>query len=129
MAGRVDMFFAPVVAALGLVREGRVLGLAVGGEKRASVLPDVPTTEEAGFADSAYNFWVGMMAPAGVPADIVGRLNAEVRKALTSPDVAGRLAPLGADAAPMDAASFNKLIARELEDNAKLVREAGIKLS
>jgi tripartite-type tricarboxylate transporter receptor subunit TctC len=129
MAGRVDMFFAPVVAALGLVREGRLSGLAVGGEKRASVLPDVPTTEEAGYAGSAYNFWIGMLAPAGVPADIIGRLNAEIKKALTSPDVAGRLSPLGADAAPMDAAAFNKLIARELEDNAKLVREAGIKLT
>lgn len=129
MAGRVDMFFAPVVAALGLVREGRVLGLAVGGEKRSSVLPDVPTTQEAGFADSAYNFWVGMIAPAGVPAPIIERLNAEVKRALTSPEVAGRLSPLGADAAPMNAAAFNALIARELADNAKLVREAGIKLS
>jgi len=129
MSGRVDMFFAPVVAALGLVREGRLLGLAVGGEKRASVLPDVPTTEEAGYAGSAYNFWVGMMAPAGVPAAIIEKLNGEVKRALTSPEVAGRLSPLGADAAPMDAAAFNKLIARELEDNAKLVREAGIKLT
>lgn len=129
MGGRVDMFFAPVIASLGLIREGRLVALGVGGAKRSSVLPDVPTTEEAGFAGSAYNFWVGMMAPAGVPADIVAKLNAEAVKALNSPEVKGRLQPLGADAAPMDAASFNQLIAREVEDNAKLVREAGIKLS
>jgi tripartite-type tricarboxylate transporter receptor subunit TctC len=129
MGGRVDMFFAPVIASLGLIREGKLVALGIGGAKRSSVLPDVPTTEEAGFAGSAYNFWVGMMAPAGVPADIVARLNAEVVKALGSAEVKGRLQPLGADAAPMDAASFNQLISREVEDNARLVREAGIKLS
>jgi tripartite-type tricarboxylate transporter receptor subunit TctC len=70
-----------------------------------------------------------MMAPAGVPPAILEKLNAEVRRALSAPEVAGRLQPLGADAAPTDVASFNKLIARELEDHAKLVREAGIKLT
>jgi tripartite-type tricarboxylate transporter receptor subunit TctC len=129
MGGRVDMFFAPVIASLGLIREGRLVALAVGGERRTSVLPDVPTTQEAGFADSAYNFWIGMLAPAAVPPAIIARLNAEVVKALASPEVKGRLQPLGADAAPMESAAFNKLIAREVEDNAKLVREAGIKLT
>ena len=126
MNGRVDYFFAPVIAALPMVRDNRVTALAVGSAKRASVLPDVPTTEEAGYPGSAYNFWVGMLAPAGTPPAIVEQLNKEVTAALASPEVKDRLAALGADAAPMPAADFDKMIAQELKDNAELVKQAGI---
>ena len=126
MNGRVDYFFAPVIAALPMVRDNRVTALAVGSAKRASVLPDVPTTEEAGYPGSAYNFWVGMLAPAGTPPVIVERLNKEVTAALASPEVKDRLAALGADAAPMPSADFDKMIAQELKDNAALVKQAGI---
>lgn len=126
MNGRVDYFFAPVIAALPMVRDNRVTALAVGSAKRASVLPDVPTTEEAGYPGSAYNFWVGMLAPAGTPTAIVEQLNKEVTAALASPEVKDRLAALGADAAPMAAADFDKMIAQELNDNAQLVKQAGI---
>jgi tripartite-type tricarboxylate transporter receptor subunit TctC len=126
MNGRVDYFFAPVIAALPMVRDNRVTALAVGSAKRASVLPDVPTTEEAGYPGSAYNFWVGMLAPAGTPTAVVEQLNKEVAAALASPEVKDRLAALGADAAPMPAADFDKMIARELKDNAALVKQAGI---
>ena len=126
MNGRVDIFFAPVIAALPMVRDNRVTALAVGSAKRASVLHDVPTTEEAGYPGSAYNFWVGMLAPAGAPPVIVERLNKEVTAALASPEVKDRLAALGADAAPMPAADFDKMIAQELKDNAALVKQAGI---
>jgi tripartite-type tricarboxylate transporter receptor subunit TctC len=126
MNGRVDYFFAPVIAALPMVRDNRVTALAVGSAKRASVLPDVPTTEEAGYPGSAYNFWVGMLAPTGTPPAIVERLNKEVTAALASPEVKDRLAALGADAAPMPAADFDKMIAQELKDNAALVKQAGI---
>jgi tripartite-type tricarboxylate transporter receptor subunit TctC len=126
MNGRVDYFFAPVVAALPMVRDNRVTALAVGSPKRASVLPDVPTTEEAGYPGSAYNFWVGMLAPAGTPPAIVERLNKEVAAVLASPEIKDRLAALGADPAPMPAADFDKLIVQELKDNAALVKQAGI---
>ncbi len=126
MNGRVDYFFAPVIAALPMVRDNRVTALAVGSAKRASVLPDVPTTEEAGYPGSAYNFWVGMLAPTGTPPAIVERLNKEVTAALASPEVKDRLAALGADTAPMPSADFDKMIAQELKDNAQLVKQAGI---
>jgi tripartite-type tricarboxylate transporter receptor subunit TctC len=126
MNGRVDYFFAPVVAALPMVRDNRVTALAVGSPKRASVLPDVPTTEEAGYPGSAYTFWVGMLAPAGTPPAIVERLNKEVAAVLASPEIKDRLAALGADPAPMAAADFDKLIVQELKDNAALVKQAGI---
>jgi tripartite-type tricarboxylate transporter receptor subunit TctC len=128
LTGRVDFFFAPVVAALSIVRDGKLVALAVGSEKRASVLPNVPTTEEAGYPGSAYNFWIGLLAPAGTPPALVARLNAEVVKALASPEVKDRLGALGADPAPMTSADFGKLIVRELAENAEIVKEAGIKL-
>ena len=126
MNGRVDYFFAPVIAALPMVRDNRLTALAVGSAKRASVLPDVPSTEEAGYPGSAYNFWVGMLAPAGTPSAIVERLNKEVAAALASPEVKERLGALGADTAPMAAVDFDKMIAQELKDNAELVKQAGI---
>jgi len=129
MNGRVDFFFAPVIAGLGMVRDNRLTALAVGSKTRSSVLPNVPTTEEAGYPGSAYDFWVGMLAPAGTPPAVVARLNAEVRAALASPEVKDRLGALGADASPpMAPADFDKIIARELIENAELVKKAGIKI-
>jgi tripartite-type tricarboxylate transporter receptor subunit TctC len=128
MNGRVDYFFAPVIAALSMVKDNRLVPLAVGGAQRSSVLPNVPTTEEAGYPNSAYNFWVGMMAPAGTPPALIAKLNAEVKAALASPEVKDRLGALGADAASMPVADFDKLIARELKENAELVKAAGIKV-
>jgi tripartite-type tricarboxylate transporter receptor subunit TctC len=127
MNGRTDLYFSPVVGALSLIREGRVQALAVGGPKRSSVLPDVPTTEEAGYKGSAYNFWVGMLAPAGTPPAVVAKLNAAVTAALTTPEVKERLAALGADAAPTTPADFDAMIARELVENADIAKRAGIK--
>ncbi|CAN5785991.1 tripartite tricarboxylate transporter substrate binding protein BugE [soil metagenome] len=128
MGGRTDVFFAPVIAALPMIRDGRVVALGNGSAQRASVLPDLPTTEEQGFKDSGYDFWVGMFAPAGTPPALIARLNAEVKKALESSEVKERLASLGADASPMPAADFDKVIVLELKDNAELVKKAGIKV-
>lgn len=128
MAGRVDYFFAPVVAGLSMVRDKRLVALAVGSAMRSSVLPDVPTTEEAGYKNSAYNFWVGMMAPAGTPPELIARLNAEVRIAIAAPEVKDRLGSLGADAAAMAPADFDRMIAREVAENAEIVKAAGIRV-
>src|SRR5260370_8561266 len=86
MNGRVDYFFAPVIAALPMVRDNRVTALAVGSAKRASVLPDVPTTEAAGYPGSAYNSWVAMLAPTGPPRALAARLNNTVPAPPSSPN-------------------------------------------
>src|SRR5476649_984792 len=92
MGGRVDYFFSPVVSALSIVNDKRLQALAVGSHARASVLPDVPTTEEAGYKGSAYNYWAGLLAPAGTPPRIIERLNKELVAALALPAVKERLA-------------------------------------
>lgn len=126
IAGRVDYYFSPIAPVIGQIKGGQLLALAVGSPMRASALPDVPTTAEAGVPGSEFNFWIGMMAPAKTPRDIVNRLQAEVVKALASPDVKERFAKLGADAWTMQPAQFDAYIKAEIESNAKLVKAAGL---
>jgi tripartite-type tricarboxylate transporter receptor subunit TctC len=128
MTGRVDYYFCPVNAALPLLRDGRVLGLAVGSTKRSIALPDLPTTLELGIADSDYNFWVGMFVPARTPREIVDRLHQETAKALHAPDVREKLARLGAELMDYSPEQFNAYLRKEIADNAVLVKAAGIKV-
>jgi tripartite-type tricarboxylate transporter receptor subunit TctC len=123
---RIDFMFAPIVSAISLIKGRQVTALAVSSEKRSSILPATPTTEEAGYPGTAYRFWVGMLAPAGTPPAVIERLNTEVRAALATPEIRQRLATLGADAVPTSPADFDGLIAQELIENATLAREAGI---
>jgi tripartite-type tricarboxylate transporter receptor subunit TctC len=127
MGGRVEYFFSPVVSALSLVRDNRVKALAVGSPQRASVLPDLPTTEEAGYKGSAYNYWAGLLAPAGTPPAVIERLNKELIAVLALPEVKERLGKIGADPAPTSPAEFDALVVRELAENSELVKAAGIK--
>lgn len=126
IAGRVDYYFSPIAPVIGNIRQGQLLPLAVGSSRRASALPDVPTTAEAGVPGSEFNFWIGMMVPAKTPRDIVDRLNAEVRKALADAEVKERFAKLGADAWTMTPAEFDTYIKAEIESNARLVKAAGL---
>jgi tripartite-type tricarboxylate transporter receptor subunit TctC len=129
MSGRADFYFVPLPPARGLIAGKKVDVLAVSGAKRASALPNVPTTIEAGFPNSEYNFWIGMFAPGKTPAAVVARLNAETIKALANPAVKSRLAKLGADPMPMTPAEFAAFVKKEIEINAALVKAAGIKIN
>jgi tripartite-type tricarboxylate transporter receptor subunit TctC len=129
MADRVDFYFIPLPPARGLIAAGKLGALAVSGSKRASALPDLPTTIEAGFPNSEYNFWIGMFAPANTPKDIVDRLNAEVVKALQDPGVKDKLGKLGADPMTMKPAEFDAFVRKEIDLNAELVKAAGVKVN
>ena len=126
MAGRIDAFFAPLVAALNLIKEGKVQALAVSTPARTAVLPDVPTTVEAGVPGSDYVFWVGMLAPAKTPHEVVLKLNAEVVKTLNMPDVKARLASLGAEPMPMTPEAFDAFIRTEVEQALRLAKAANL---
>jgi tripartite-type tricarboxylate transporter receptor subunit TctC len=126
IAGRVDYYFCPVNAVLPLIAEKTLLGLAMGSSKRSAVLPDVPTTVEAGVPDSDYNFWVGMFVPAKTPREIVDRLNQEVAKALELKAIKDSMAKLGAEPNLMRPDEFDAYIRNEIKSNAALVKAAGI---
>jgi tripartite-type tricarboxylate transporter receptor subunit TctC len=127
MTGRLDFFFGPVGVVLPHVREGKLTALVVNGAKRSSLLPDVPTTLEAGFANAEYPLWLGMFLPAKTPRDIVDRLHRETLKALQEPKVRDKLATLGVDPMVMAPAEFDALVEKEIAMNAALVKAAGIK--
>src|ERR1700686_5308237 len=92
MTGRGDVYYSPISAALPFIRDGKLLALSFTSPPRAATLPDVPTTLESGYPNSAYRFWIGVFAPAKTPPAIVNRLNAEIQKALQVPAVRERLA-------------------------------------
>jgi tripartite-type tricarboxylate transporter receptor subunit TctC len=129
LSGRVDYYFSPIAPVIGQIRAGTLLALAVGSPRRASALPDVPTTAEAGVPDSEFNFWIGMMAPAKTPRDIVNRLHDEVVKALANPDVKERFLGLGADAWTLSPEQFDAYIKEEIKTNAVLVKAAGLQVT
>jgi tripartite-type tricarboxylate transporter receptor subunit TctC len=126
LSGRVDYYFSPIAPVIGQIKEGHLIALAVGSPKRAAALPDVPTTAEAGVPGSEFNFWIGMMAPAKTPREIVNRLHDEVVKALATPEVKDRFLKLGADAWTLTPAQFDAYIKDEIVSNAKLVKAAGL---
>ena len=129
IAGRADFYFSPLVNALPLLKDGQLQALAVSGSARASALPDVPTTVEAGYPNSEYNFWAGVFAPAKTPAEIRAKLHAEIAKALQNPATREKLLGLGADPMPLSSAQFDALVRTEIETNTQLVKAAGIKVN
>jgi len=84
-----------------LIQEGRLDALATTSRKRVSALPNVPTTIEAGYPDSDFDFWVGMFVPSKTPRDIVEKLYAEARKAAELPELRAQMAAIGGE--PMEA--------------------------
>lgn len=127
MAGRVDFFFGPVGLVLPLVRQGKLTPLVVDGVKRSPALPDVPTTQEAGFANAEYPIWFGLFLPAKAPRDVVGRLHDETLKALQTPAVRDKLATLGVDPLIMTPKEFDAYVEEQIAVNAALVKAADIK--
>jgi tripartite-type tricarboxylate transporter receptor subunit TctC len=125
-AGRVDFFFTPVVAALGLIRDHKVEALAIGSSSRSSLMPELPTTVEAGYPGSDYNFWIGVFVPAATPQPIVARLHDEIRKALQVPEVKDRLDKFGAEPMDMTVVQFEAYFKKELVINEALVKAANI---
>ncbi|MEY3522462.1 tripartite tricarboxylate transporter substrate binding protein [Limnohabitans sp. 2KL-51] len=126
ISGRVDYYFSPIAPVIGQIRSGQLVPLAVGSSKRASALPQVPTTAEAGVPGSEFNFWIGMMVPGKTPKDIVNRLNEEVVKALATAEVKERFVTLGADVWTMKPDQFDAYIRDEIKSNAVLVKAAGL---
>ena len=127
MTARVTYFFSPISAALPNVREGKLVALAVSTAKRSSALPNVPTIAESGLPGFDYNLWIGMYAPAGTPTEIVDKINADVARAVATPEVKERLAALGAESMQMTPAEFHNFMREQMEDGAKVVKAAGIK--
>ena len=126
MTGRIDIYFCPITPALPLIRDGKVLALAVSSSKRASALPDVPTTIEAGVPESDLDFWVGAFVPKQTPRDVVAKMQAEIVKAIENPATKSKLTTLGVEQMIMAPDAFDVRIAKEADMAVKLAKAANI---
>ncbi len=128
LAGRADFLFTTLLVTMPFIQDKQLQALAVSGQRRSSALSGIPTTEESGYKNSYYNFWIGMFVPATTPDEIRNRLHVETRKALENPEVQGKLAKHGVEPMDMSIDQFSKLVSEEMEINAALVIAAGIKV-
>jgi tripartite-type tricarboxylate transporter receptor subunit TctC len=128
LGGQVQMMFDAITTMAPNVRAGKLKGFGTSGRARSSVLPDVPTVAEAGVPGYEATIWLGIVAPAGTPAPIVERLNAEVRKITTSAEVKDAWGKQGATPLVMTPAEFTQYLHGDIAKWAKVIAQAGIKL-
>ncbi|HEX6006882.1 MAG TPA: tripartite tricarboxylate transporter substrate-binding protein, partial [Burkholderiales bacterium] len=129
MTGRVDFMSTGIGSGLSFIRSGKLIPLGVSTVKRSSALPDVPTTIEAGYPNSDFSFWNGLLVPAKTPRSIVTRLHAETQKVLRSPAVVDKFKPLAMEPMPLTPAEFDALIKKEIENNIALAKAVGLKFN
>jgi tripartite-type tricarboxylate transporter receptor subunit TctC len=127
LGGEVSMMFANVADIGSQIKAGKVRALAVTAQRRAATLPDVPTMAEAGLQDFVITSWFGLLVPAGTPAPIVARLNAETVKVLGKAEVKATLAQQGLEVAPGTPEQFAAHIKSEIARFTQIARAAGIK--
>ena len=127
IGGANDWFFAPLASALPLIQGGKLQALSVSTKARASTLPNVPTSIEAGVPNSDYTLWIGMIVASGTPVAIQKRLYEEATKALASNDLKERFTKLGADTFSMSSDAFNAYIKTEMETAARIAKAANLK--
>ena len=127
IAGEVNLMFGTVAITHRQVKAGKLTALGVSTPKRAPLLPDVPSISEAGVPGYAVSTWWGVIAPAGVPAAIVQKLNREIGTVVTSPESKQRLENNGAQAAALSSMAFGQLLATEVDKWRRVARESNIK--
>ncbi|SCK14708.1 Tripartite-type tricarboxylate transporter, receptor component TctC [Variovorax sp. HW608] len=129
IAGRIDFTVCPLIVCLPMIKDKRLVPLAMSSGQRSARLPGLPTTLELGVPNSNYDFWVGLFVPAQTPRDIVAKLHKETVKALADPAVKESLTNVGAEQNLLEPAAFDQAIAREIASNTGLVKAAGIQVN
>jgi len=127
VAGRIDFMFLSISLSVPQVKQGKLKALAIAGPKRAPQLPDTPSTAEQGYPEFEALLFSSMYATAGSPATVITRMNAEVVKALRSPEVAARLTEIGGVPAPSSPEELTEILKREGERWGKLIRARNIR--
>ncbi|OUM02662.1 Bug family tripartite tricarboxylate transporter substrate binding protein [Variovorax sp. JS1663] len=126
VSGQVDVLVTAAPTAIPQVKGGKVRALLVTSPKRLDALADVPTSAEAGMKGLAATNWFGIAAPKGTPQPIIDKLQAEVKKALASPDLVKRFAEQGAAPGGMATADFQQYVKRQTQDWGAVIKAAGV---
>ena len=128
LSGEITMILGEPASIVGFVKSGRVRALAVTGAKRAPALPELPTIAEAGVAGYEATSWNGMLAPAGTPADVIKRLNAEFNRIIGTPEMGKRMLDNGYEPVGGPSERFGELIRAEIAKWAPVVKAAGVQV-
>ena len=128
MAGHVNLLFASVLEGSGHIKAGKLKGLAVSHAKRNPALPDVPTLAEAGVRDAESGSWIALLAPAGTPAAVVAKAEADVNEAVAASDVREKLIGQGAVPQASTPKELQSLIDADLRRYGRIIREQGLKV-
>ena len=126
LGGNVDILFAPLPEALPHIKAGKLVGLAIMGDKRSDLIPDVPTMAESGINNMVMVTWIGLLAPAELPRPLVDQINKQVHAILATDEVKNQLRAAGMDVAPNTPEQFKQIIADEIKLHAELVKAAGL---
>lgn len=128
MAGRIHYMFAPPGPALPLIKDGRLLALAVGSAQRSPLLPDVPTVAEAALPGFEYDLWTGLFAPANTPRPIVDQISKEVARIMNLPDIREQLLSQGLVHRANTPEEFDRFVRAEIEKLVKVIKAADIRV-
>jgi tripartite-type tricarboxylate transporter receptor subunit TctC len=128
LSGQIPLAMVDLTSALPHVKAGKLLALAVSSAQRLPMLPDVPTMNEAGVSSYESTGWFGVVAPAGTPAAIINRLNAEIIAALNDPTIQNTMRGMGVEPAPSKPEDFDQYIKSEIQKWNKVIKTAGTKL-
>jgi len=126
IGGQVPINISNAPLSTGAVQSNRLRALAVTSARRIAALPDVPTMQESGVPDFEVNSWYGLMAPAGTPAAILDKINADVHTALGAPEVEKRMQEVAMPPAPTTRQEFDQFVRGEVARWARVIKEAGI---
>jgi tripartite-type tricarboxylate transporter receptor subunit TctC len=128
LGGRIQVLNPTPSTSLPLIRDGKMRALLITSPQRSALLPDVATARELGLPDLTLEFWAGVLAPAGTPADIVGKLNAAINETLRSPDMKAAMTNLGMEPKIGSPQDFAKFIVEETPRWGALVQSTGVKI-
>jgi tripartite-type tricarboxylate transporter receptor subunit TctC len=128
MSGQITAMFNSMPSVLPHIATGRMRGIAVGSAKRSPAVPDIPTVAESGVKGFQYTTWYAFMAHAGVPKDIIARINAETVRVLNEPEIAKRFSSQGAEPAPTTPEGLGRFMREEYENWVKVIKTANIRL-
>ena len=128
LSGTIDVAFTDIGTALPHIRQGRLRPIATTGLQRANSLPDVPTVAEEGYAGFEVGFWNGIVAPAGTPQTIIGKLSRGIRVALEAPDTVAKLAALGLEVSSSSPEELSALITADTQKWRSVIAAAGLQL-
>ena len=128
LSGESQWVFTPMQGPIALIRSGRLRALAVGGNVRSAILPDVPTVKEAGIEGYEMKNWYGLLAPAGTPKAIIDKLNAAIVKVVSTTEIKEQFYAQGSEPTSNSPQEFSQFIREETERMSKLVKKAGIKI-